>query len=108
MHCPSSCCMQIFHACCNQCHTHGISQSGINYGTEDNISCIIDSSSNPFCNLVDFEKSHILATADIEEDTFCASDGDVEKTSSDGLFCSDLGPITSLSLADTHQCCASI
>src|SRR5258708_955409 len=105
---PSSCCMQIFHACCDQGHAYGISQSRINYCAEDNICCIIDSYSNPFCNLVDLEKGHILAATDIEEDAFCATNGDVEKTSSNSLFRCGLGPITSLPLADTHQCCTSI
>ncbi len=53
--------------------------------------------------LVDVEEGQVWTTGDVEQDTPCAVDGDVQQLAGDGLLGSDAGCVFALGCADRHQ-----
>jgi len=100
--------MHLLHACSNQGDANALIERGIDNGPEGNIGCTVDGLSNTLRDLVDLEQGHVFAAANVEEDTFCTTNGYVEEAACDGLFSSTLSAVTSLSTTDAHQGCTRL
>src|SRR5437763_12698465 len=93
------------HASSNQCHPDGILQHRVDDRAERNIRRIINCLSDSFRYLVYLEECHIFAAANIEENAFCSSNGDIKEPARNSFVCCTLRAVPTLPLSDAHQCC---